>query len=207
MFEAAQGAVRDAIPLAERALALLAEGQDARNLGRLRTALGVMQLRMDPPQIEEAQLQLRLAAEEYQWCSASPVDVGRNELAQARAHYLAGDVETAQVLSSRVHENVQVLSPVTAADAKSLEGQVHAARGDIEAAVRAYREAVMILTSVGSDRDAAEMWFELASLLEDVNELDAARDAYRSAAAASGVQSRPRIRATVPAEQMSRSQS
>jgi tetratricopeptide (TPR) repeat protein len=203
MFEAAQGAVRDAIPLAERALALLAEGQDSRNLGRLRTALGVMQLRMDPPQIEEAQVQLRLAAEEYQWCSASPVDVGRNELAQARAHYLAGEVETAQELSSRVHENVQVLSPVTAADAKSLEGQVHAARGDIEAAVQAYREAVMILTSVGSDRDAAEMWFELAGLLEDVNELDAARDAYRSAAAASGVQSRPRIRATVLAQQPS----
>jgi hypothetical protein len=38
------------------------------------------------------------------------------------------------------------------------------------------------------------MWFELAGLLEDVNEFDAARDAYRSAAAASGVQSRPRMR-------------
>jgi hypothetical protein len=63
----------------------------------------------------------------------------------------------------------------------------------------------MILTSVGSDRDAAEMWFELAGLLEDVNEFDGARDAYRSAAAASGVQSRPRIRATKLAEQASRS--
>ena len=58
-FEAEQGAVRDAIPLAERALALLAEGQDGRNLGRLRTHLGIMQLRMDPPQIDEAQQNLR----------------------------------------------------------------------------------------------------------------------------------------------------
>jgi tetratricopeptide (TPR) repeat protein len=195
-FEAAQGAVRDAIPLAERALALLSEGQDTRNLGRLRTQLGMMQLRVDPPQIDEAQDNLRRAAEEFQWCSASPVDVGRNELAQARAHYLAGDMVSAEVLTSRVHENVQVLSPLTAADAKSLEGQVHAARGDIEAALQSYREAVMMLTSVGSDRDAAEMWFELAGLLEDVNEFDAAREAYRSAAAASGVQSRPRVRAT-----------
>jgi hypothetical protein len=39
------------------------------------------------------------------------------------------------------------------------------------------------------------MWFELAGLLEDVDEFDAARDAYRSAAAASGIQSRPRIKA------------
>jgi tetratricopeptide (TPR) repeat protein len=156
---------------------------------------------MDPPQIHEAQENLRLAAQEYEWCSASPVDIGRNELAQARASYLAGDVETAQALSARVHDNVQLLSPLTAADAKSLEGQVHAARGDIEAALSSYREAVLMLTSVGSDRDAAEMWFELAGLFEDVNEFDLARDAYRSAAAASGVQSRPRVRAANLAEQ------
>ena len=200
VFESEQGAVRDAIPLAERALALLSEGQDSRNLARLRTQLGIMQLRMDPPQIDEAQQNLRQAADEFQWCSATPVDVGRNELAQARAHYLAGDVGTAELLSSRVHGNVQVLSPVLAADAQSLVGQVHAARGDIEAAKSSYRDAVMTLTSVGSDRDAAELWFELAGLLEEVNDFDAARDAYRSAAAASGVRSRPKLRSTTLAE-------
>jgi tetratricopeptide (TPR) repeat protein len=201
-FEAEQGAVRDAIPLAERALALLAEGQDQRNLGRLRTQLGIMQLRLDPPQIQEAQHQLTLAAEEYQWCSASPVDIGRNELAQARAHYLAGDVDTAELMSSRVHETVHDVAPVVAADAKSLEGQVHAARGEVEAARASYRDAVMILTGVGSDREAAEMWFELATLLEDVNDFDAARDAYRSAAAASGIRSRPRLRAATHVEDL-----
>jgi tetratricopeptide (TPR) repeat protein len=187
--------VRDAIPLAERALALLAEGKDQRNLAGLRTHLGIMQLRMDPPQIDEAQNNLMQAAEEFQWSGAGPVEIGRNELAQARAYYLSGDVQTAELMSSRVHENVRALSPLTAADAKSLEGQVHASRGDMEAAVTAYREAVMMLTSLGSDRQAAEMWFELAGLLEDVEQFDAARDAYRSAAAASGIQSRPRLRA------------
>src|SRR5215213_2706625 len=127
-FEAQQGSVRDAIPLAERALALLAEGQDQRNLAGLRTHLGIMQLRMDPPQIDEAQHNLMQAAEEFQWSGAGPVEIGRNELGQARAHYLSGDVETAELMSSRVHENVRALSPLTAADAKSLEGQVHASR-------------------------------------------------------------------------------
>ncbi len=197
-FEAQQGAVRDAIPLAERALALLSEGKDARNLAGLRTHLGIMQLRMDPPQIGEAQRNLQQAAEEFQWSGAGPVEIGRNELAQARAHYLKGDIETAEIMSTRVHENVHALSPLTAADAKSLEGQVHASRGDIEAALLAYRESVLMLTSLGSDRQAAEMWFELAGLLEDVNENDAARDAYRSAAAASGIQARPRMRAARP---------
>ena len=201
-FEALQGSVRDAIPLAERALALLTEGQDSRNLGRLRTQLGIMQLRMDPPQIEEAQHHLTLAAEEYQWCSASTVDVSRNELAQARAHYLAGDTETAQLLSVRVHDTVQEVAPVVAADAKSLEGQVHAARGDVEAARQSYRDAVMVLTGVGSDREAAEMWFELATLLEDVGDYDASRDAYRSAAAASGIRSRPRVSAMTTRENL-----
>jgi tetratricopeptide (TPR) repeat protein len=195
VFEASRGAVRDAIPLAQRALELLSEGQDSRNLANLRTALGMMQLRMDPPQIHEAQENLALAAEEFKWCSASPADIGRNELAQARAHYMAGDVETAEAMSRHVHDNISLLSPLTAADAKSLEGQVHAAQGDVEAAVRSYHEAVFILTGVGSDREAAELWFELAGLLEDVGELDASRNAYRSAAAASGVQSRPRTTA------------
>ena len=195
VFEAGRGSVRDAVPLAQRALALFAEGQDGRNLAVLRTNLGTLQLQLDPPQLDEAKHNLEQAAEEMRSCSAGPVDLGRNELAQARAHYLGGDFEIAEVMTTRVLENVRTLAPLTAADAKSLEGQVHAARGDVAGAATAYREAVLILTGVGSDRSAAEMWFELAGLLEDVDEFDAARDAYRSAAAASGIQSRPRIKA------------
>ena len=62
-----------------------------------------------------------------------------------------------------------------------------------------YREAVMLLTSVGADRDAADLWFELAGLLEAVGELDAARDAYRSAAASTGLRARTAIPMTVNA--------
>ena len=43
--------VADAVPLAERALALLAEGQDSRNLARLRSQLGTMQLELDTPDV------------------------------------------------------------------------------------------------------------------------------------------------------------
>jgi tetratricopeptide (TPR) repeat protein len=194
VFEAGRGSVSDAVPLAQRALALFAEGQDGRNLAVLRTNLGSLQLQLDPPQLDEAKLNLEQAAEEMRSCSAGPVDIGRNELAQARAHYLDGDFDVAEAMTTRVLESLRTLAPLTAADAKSLEGQVHAARGDVMAAATAYREAVLILTGVGSDRSAAEMWFELAGLLEDVEEFDAARDAYRSAAAATGIQSRPRIK-------------
>jgi tetratricopeptide (TPR) repeat protein len=194
IFEAGRGSVGDAVPLAQRALALFAEGQDGRNLAMLRTNLGTLQLQLDPPQIDEAKHNLEQAAEEMRGNSAGVVDIGRNELAQARAHYLSGDLDIAEAMTTHVLENLRTLAPLDAADAKSLEGQVHAARGDVAGAAAAYREAVLILTGVGSDRTAAEMWFELAGLLEDVDEFDAARDAYRSAAAASGIQSRPRIK-------------
>jgi tetratricopeptide (TPR) repeat protein len=205
IFEAGRGSVGDAVPLAQRALALFSEGQDGRNLAILRTNLGDLQLQLSPPQIEEAKLNLEQAAEEMRSNSAGPVDMGRNELARARAHYLAGELDVAEVMTGNVLERVRTLSPLTAADAKSLEGQVHAARGDIAAAAAAYREAVFILTGVGSDRTAAEMWFELAGLLEDVNEFDAARDAYRSAAASTGIAARPRVKAskTIGAELLS----
>jgi hypothetical protein len=56
---------------------------------------------------------------------------------------------------------------------------------------------VYFLTGAGSDRDAAQLWFELADLLEDIGDLDAARDAYRSAAASTGLRSRSRNRVSV----------
>jgi len=194
MMEQAQGSVSNAIPLAQRALALLSEGQDSRNVARLRTQLGIMQLRMDPPQVEEAQEHLRQAAQELEWCSAGPVEVARNDLAIARAHYLQGDVDTAQELSAQVHEAMHTSAPIVAADAKALEGQAYAANGRVDEAAAAYREAVLVLTGIGSDRGAAQLWFELAGLLEEVGQFDAAREAYRSAAASAGLRSRPGVR-------------
>jgi tetratricopeptide (TPR) repeat protein len=194
IMEAEQGSVSDAVPLAERALALLSEGQDSRNLARLRTQLGMMQLRLDPPDVSEAQHNLEQAAQELEWSSAGSVDIARNDLALARAHFFEGNTEKAREMSSFVHLTVREQAPIIAADAKTLEGQAAAQEGRADDAALAYREAVLILTGIGADRGAAQLWFELASLLEDIGDFDAARDAYRSAAASAGLRSRPSIR-------------
>jgi tetratricopeptide (TPR) repeat protein len=191
IMESRQGSTKDAVVLAERALSLLAEGQDSRNLARLRTDLGILQLRMDPPQVAEAQQQLEQAAEDLVWCSAGPVAVARNELALARVHYLDGSLDAASAMTGQVHDAALSEAPALAADAMSLAGQVAAARGDVASAKLAYRQAVLILSSVGADRGAADLWFELANLLEDMGDLDAAREAYKSAAASAGLRSRP----------------
>ena len=195
-FEAEQGSVANAVPLAERALALLSEGQDSRNLARLRTALGTMQLQLDPPDVGEAKQHLAKAAEELVWSSASAIEIARNKLARARAQYLEGSLDSADGMCAEVI-SIGDEAPVLAADAQSLAGQVSSARGDTESAKQAYRKAVFILTGVGADRDAAQLWFELADLLEDVGDVEAARDAYRSAAASTGLRSRAKFNVNV----------
>ena len=100
-------------------------------------------------------------------------------------------------MSASVHERVFQIAPLAAADAKAIEGQAAAAAGDALAARLCYQAAVMHLTGVGADRDAAELWFELAGLLETIGDHDAARAAYRSAAASTGLRSRPVVPAAV----------
>ena len=197
VFEAERGAVSNAVPLAERALALLAEGQDARNLARLRTTLGRMQLELDPPDVPEAKRHLEQAAQDLAWSSASTIDIAHNNLAIARARYLDGELSPAHDICAEIIASVQNEAPLLAAEAESLAGQVVAATGDAEGAKAAYRRAVFLLTGVGADRDAAQLWFELADLLEDIGDVEAARTAYRSAAAAFGLRTRPKVRAGV----------
>ena len=197
VFEAQQGSVSNAVPLAERALSLLAEGQDSRNLAKLRTQLGIMQLRLDPPNIAEAQVNLEKAAEELVWCSASSVDIARNDFARARAFFLEGRMSEALDLCASVHVALDGEAPLMAAEVRTLEGQVAMCHGQTDDATRAYRHAVMLLTAIGADRSAAQLWFELASLLEDVGDYDAARECYRSAAASTGLRARPGVRVSV----------
>jgi transcriptional regulator with XRE-family HTH domain len=199
-FEAQRGSVANAVPLAARALALLGEGQDARNLARLRANLGRMQLELDPPEVPDALRNLEQAAEELVWSSASVADIADANVYIARAHYLEGDLVRADEMCAEIIATIKDESPLLTAEAESLSGQVAAARGDVEGAARAYRRAVFTLTSIGADKRAAQLWFELADLLEDIGDLEASRDAYRSAAASSGLRSRAKVRADLHAE-------
>lgn len=197
VFESERGSVSNAVAMAERALALMAEGQDSRNLARLRTQVGIMQLELDPPDVAAAHEQLDRAAEELPWSSASPIDIASNDLARARAFMLEGDLDRAEEICRQTFDVANSDSPDTAAHARAVLGQIQVARGDVEAAKVTYRQAVYFLTSAGGDQDVAQLWFDLASLLEDVGDLDAAREAYRSAAASAGLRSRSKARVSV----------
>ncbi|MET1059930.1 MAG: helix-turn-helix domain-containing protein [Nocardioides sp.] len=189
-MQARRGDIVNAAPLAERALALLSEGQDTRNLARLRGELGHLQLALDPPDVEQAQKNLEKAAEELAWSSAAPADRAWTQLGLARARFLAGDLASSRGLSVEVREISDGIAPLAEAEARALEGQTYAAEGDMTQAARAYHEAVLLLSAVGADRGAAQLWFDLADLLEQVGQTEAARDAYKRAAASTGLRSR-----------------
>jgi transcriptional regulator with XRE-family HTH domain len=198
VMESQTGSVAAAIPLAERALALLGEGEDDRNLARLRSQLGVMQLQSDPPMGAEALANLGRAAAELKECQASPIDVARNDVALARALFYQGELGQARALASATYDAAHGTAPLLAADARALEGQILAAEGEWVEAKAAYQDAVMTLTGVGADRSAAQLWLELGGALAAAGDDEAAGEAYRNAAVSSGL--RPRR----SAEQISR---
>lgn len=196
IVESKDGNVTDAVALAQRALALLQHGDAAgtRKLALLRSQLGIMLLRLDPPDLDSARKQLDLAAQELAWTSAGPVEMGNVQLAQARVQFLDGDPSAALATCTQIHHQVGALAPLLAAGTAALQGQVHAVTGGPDASARAlerYRHAAAVLSGIGADREAARAWQELGMLLDQADEPTLARDAYRSATAALGLPTTP----------------
>jgi tetratricopeptide (TPR) repeat protein len=186
-IESMRGNASAALPLTRRALAVIEATDDARSIARLRTQLGILQLLLDPPQPGEALEVLTYAAGELALTGAGPADLADNRLAQARARFLLGDVDGARRQATETGTAVRSNMPLLAADAFALLGQIAVHDDALDMARSHFQEAVLLLSGVGADRAAAQLWFELAGLFESVGEPAAALDAYRRAAAATGL--------------------
>jgi tetratricopeptide (TPR) repeat protein len=189
-----RGSVDEGVALARKALHIFEQDADGRNLARLRTDLGILQLRLDPPEATAAKSNLERSARELDWTSSSPMDKAENQLALARANLLLGDITKAELQATAGYYLSREHAPLAAADALVLQGQVAACRGRSEDATNAYREAILVLSGVGADRRAAELWFELGDLLQQAGDAEAASDAYRRAAASTGLTPRTSLR-------------
>ncbi len=196
-IQAQRGDVAAALPLASRALSLLAEGNDGRNLARLRLQLGRLQLQMDPPEVDEAIAHVRQARQELLTTSASDVDRAYGDIVLAQAFVLTGLPERALEALAPAQAVAGDHAAAVRAEALMVRGQALVGLSRREEAHQAFREAVLALTGAGADRSAAQLWFEIADLMDEIGDHDAAREAYRSAAAASGLSPRPRLRVRV----------
>jgi tetratricopeptide (TPR) repeat protein len=187
VVESRRGHGEAALDLAEKALTFFATSEDGRSLARLRIQLGIIQLRLDPPQPVTAKATLLQAARELAWSSATPIDRAENDLALARAHLLLDEYEEARQLAVASHERVVGIAPLHAAEALVLQGQIAVHAGRTDDARAHYQRAITELSAAGADRRAGELWFELATLFDELGAHEQARAAYRSAAATAGL--------------------
>lgn len=187
----AAGKVSEAVLLAERALALYADGDDERALARLRIAYGWLLLRTEPPQPQKAQDELH-AAQSVLVDVGSDTDLAYCETELARAALLLGDgksalahVEKAQAwLSNEARLESAYALLVRAAALLSLDRR--------EEAVAAYREAARTLSSLDASREAAAAWRELADAFTELGLLGDATLAYQQALSELGIRAAPR---------------
>ncbi|QCW52492.2 helix-turn-helix domain-containing protein [Nocardioides dongxiaopingii] len=182
-----QGNISAALPLAQKAVALLDQTHDARNMARLRLQLGLLQLKMDPPEVDGAFLNLTQSSDEMAFTDASVVDRGRVQLGLAKARLLVGDAEEAERLAEDCFEKTRDTSLMLASEARLVLGQIAIHRGHVEQAVEFFRHAIVILDGVGAGRESAQMWFELGTLLQQHGAMDDALDAFRRAGASTGL--------------------
>lgn len=187
VIEAMRGNAWPALQLAERAMAYFQVGDDSRNLGRLRTEIAILQLRLSPPQAEAARDTLMQAERELSWAATSPFDRARHHLASAKALILLDALDDAEQHIERAQTHLLDSSPILAAESHMLSGEIAALRGQQEAARVSYERAVRELIGVGADREVTRLWFELAAVLEAVGDAAGALDAYKRGATSTGL--------------------
>lgn len=146
-----------------------------------------MQLLLTPPDAEGALATLAVAEQEMAWSSATAVDVARQQLTRSRAYYLLGRLEEAEQNLVKTLALAPADAALLNASAHALQGEIAAAAGHMTDARRYYQQAVLELTAAGADRDAAQLWFELGSLLADVGDAEGALDAFKRAGASTGL--------------------
>lgn len=193
IIESKRGSQRAALDLAQKALAYFEIGEDLRNLGRLRTQVAITQLRLDPPDAIGAIETLDKADREMSWAAVSTIDRASQALTRAQASFMLGNHDEALARLATCDELLPEDAFVMRASSLSIHAQVSMAHGDTKAARQQMLQAVQTLTAIGADREAAQLWFELGTMLEAVGETSAALDAFRRAAASTGVHGRPTV--------------
>lgn len=175
-----------ALSLAERALAILSELEDARHLAQMRLQIGILLVSSTEPDLARAERELQHARTGLIQSNAPAASLARCDSTTALVFLAHGDLDAAWETAVRGRDTA-VGAPLALAHAEAVLGRIALARQQRLDGRRHFSAAVAALTGVAADREAAQLWVELGALLDEAGETEAARDAYRSAAAASGL--------------------
>ena len=192
----ARGRLGEAIDLAERALAMYAEGGSARAISRLRVAYAWLLLRGPEPDLVRGRALLEQAHAELVEFGAA-TDVAQCDTELARVSLLEGDAPAAiaalqHLLTDGDEHRMETIRGLL------LLGEAQCVDGRTEVGLRTLGRAAEALSGVGSGREAASSWRETADLLARYGDVGLALPAYQRALELLGVTAAPVATPTRP---------
>jgi tetratricopeptide (TPR) repeat protein len=192
-----EGRQIDAVKLAEKAVALVSEGDDTRRLARLTAAQAGILLSVDEPQVDKAMDLLRRSyaqMEEY----GTTVDQASIATELGRAAILVGQANEAEGWARRSLELLGEEPRLETAHSWMILAQAKAMLGESEEASRTARLSASMLDAMGASRQAAQIWKDLGDLMRQQGEHGEACVAYDRALESMGLS--PTAKAPVAAK-------
>jgi transcriptional regulator with XRE-family HTH domain len=183
---AARGQLTDALELASKTLALLAETSPDSSLAGMRVTYAWLLLRCDPPRLDEADAMLSRAHDLLADMSFGP-HLASCETEMARSAMLRGDFGDAVQIAEQAIARCEEAGAAEGAQAKVVSGLALIMSGQPDEGAAQAASAAERLATMGSQVDAAQAWRDLAEALIHCGRADQAIEALRHAADYAGV--------------------
>ncbi|WBB99289.1 MULTISPECIES: tetratricopeptide repeat protein [unclassified Solwaraspora] len=178
-----QGSYREALELAEEALAFFRQDRDRRSAARLLTAYGCILLSHTPPRIDEARTTFERALRELTEVGGG-IDRGYVLTELSRTLLLDGDAAGAVRSARRSLAELGGQAHLERARAQTALAAALAAAGDITGSREMFAGAAATLGGLRASRQASRAWAELGDVLADTGDPVGAVEAFRKATAA-----------------------
>jgi transcriptional regulator with XRE-family HTH domain len=188
LVEAGLGHTGSALHLSRRALALLAESDQARHLARLRVAHAWLLLQQRDPEVPLAQSLLRQSLAELE-THGSATDLGYCLTELARCELLGGDPAAAQEVIAKTLAVLPVDAHLERGRAELLAATALGAQGREDECLHRLRAAAEQLAACHASRQAAGAWRDLAEAYLSAGHLADGIQALRTSAELAGVRS------------------
>jgi len=183
-----RGSVDEALRLTDRAVALLGEEEDSRDLPRLRVNYAWLLLHQERPDAIRALVELDRAE---RLMRGSKLELGVIHTLRGRAYLCLGQHDDA---AEHAASALQMLGPsehIDRTEALILLGDVGAARFEEDLAQESYREAHKVLSGMDPSREVARLWRQLGDSLRRYGDQPGALTAYDAALAMTGLARTP----------------
>ena len=183
-----RGAVDEALRLTDRAVMLLGDEEDSRDLPRLRMNYAWLLLHQETPDAIRALAELNRAESALR---GSKLEMGVIHTTRGRAYLCLGQYDDA---AEHAATALQMLGPsehIDRTEALILLGDVGAARFEEDLAHESYREAHKVLSGMEPSREVARLWRQLGDSLRRYGDQPGALTAYDAALAMTGLARTP----------------